>query len=40
MILLSNFVKNSFMLMTIGEDALETSLVFMKLFYWIKYDEI
>ena len=26
--------------LTIGEDTLETSLVFMKLFYGIKYDEI
>ena len=45
--LLSKFVKNSFMLcfkvywqLTIGEDTPETSLVFMNLFYWIKYDEI
>ena len=26
--------------LTIGEDTPENSLVFMKLFYWIKYDEI
>ena len=25
---------------TIGEDTPETSLVSMKLFYWLKYDEI
>ena len=24
----------------IGDDTPETSLVFMNLFYWIKYDEI
>ena len=26
--------------LAIGEDTPETSLLFMKLFYWIKYDEI
>ena len=26
--------------LAIGEDTPETSLVFMNLFYWIKYDEI
>ena len=44
---LSKFVKNSFMLcfkvywqLTMGEDTPKTSLVFMNLFYWIKYYEI
>ena len=29
-----------FWLLTIGDDTLETSPVFMNLIYWIKYDEI